>query len=127
MTTALWVALGAAVGAPLRYLVDRGMRAWLGERFPWGILLCNLVGSFILGVLAGLAVGTTWNALVGIGFCGTLTTYSTFGYDTVRLAQRGRDGEGSESLRAALNVIGSIVLGVGAAIAGVWLGQSWSG
>jgi len=124
--TVLWVALGAAVGAPLRYLVDRGLRAWLGERFPWGILLCNVAGSFVLGVLTGIAVDTTWNALVGIGFCGTLTTYSTFGYDTVRLAQRGRDGETGQSVRALLNVVGSIVLGVGAAIAGVSVGRFWS-
>lgn len=123
--TVLWVALGAAVGAPLRYLLDRGMRAWLGERFPWGILLCNVAGSLLLGVLAGLAVDTEWTALVGTGFCGTLTTYSTFGYDTVRLAQRGREGERGQSIRALLNVVGSIVLGVGAAIAGVSLGQLW--
>lgn len=123
--TAVWVAVGAALGAPLRYLVDRGLRSWLGERFPWGILLCNLVGSFALGVLAGLAVDTTCNAVLGIGFCGTLTTYSTFGYDTVRLAQRGRDGARGASLRALLNAVGSVVLGVGAAIVGVTLGQSW--
>jgi len=123
--TVLWVALGAAVGAPLRYLLDRGMRAWLGERFPWGILLCNVAGSLLVGVLTGLAVNTEWNALLGTGFCGTLTTYSTFGYDTVRLAQRGRDGERGQSVRALLNVLGSIVLGVSAAIAGVSLGQLW--
>ncbi|MGI8628173.1 MAG: fluoride efflux transporter CrcB [Geodermatophilaceae bacterium] len=124
--TAMWVAVGAAAGAPLRYLVDRELRAWLGERFPWGILLCNLAGSLVLGVVAGIAVDTEWNAVVGTGFCGTLTTYSTFGYDTVRLAQRGRDGERGQSVRALLNVVGSIVLGVGAAIAGVSLGQSSS-
>lgn len=124
--TALWVGVGAAIGAPLRYLVDRGMRAWLGERFPWGILLCNVTGSLVLGVLAGVAVDSEWNALVGTGFCGTLTTYSTFGYDTVRLAQRGRDGERGQSVRAWLNIIGSIILGVGAAIAGISLGQFWS-
>lgn len=124
--TAMWVAVGAAAGAPLRYLVDRELRAWLGERFPWGILLCNLAGSLVLGVLAGVAVDSEWNALVGTGFCGTLTTYSTFGYDTVRLAQRGRDGERGQSVRAWLNIIGSIILGVGAAIAGISLGQFWS-
>jgi len=123
--TVLWVAVGAAVGAPLRYLVDWGLRAWLGERFPWGILLCNVAGSLLLGVLAGVAAGAGWNALLGIGFCGTLTTYSTFGYDTVRLAQRGQAGERGQTVRAVLNVVASIVLGVGAAIAGVSLGQSW--
>lgn len=124
--TVLWVAVGAAVGAPLRYLVDRGVRAWLGERFPWGILLCNVAGSLVLGVVAGSAIGADWNALLGTGFCGTLTTYSTFGYDTARLAQRGSGGERGQGIRAVLNVVASIVLGVCAAIAGVSLGQAWS-
>jgi len=118
----LWVALGAAIGAPLRYLLDRGTRAWMGEAFPWGILLCNVVGSLVLGLLLGLSVGATWNAMLGTGFCGALTTYSTFGYDTVRLAQRGRAGARGQSVRALLNAVGSIVLGVAAAILGVGLG-----
>ncbi len=106
----LLVMLGAAVGAPLRYLTDRALRGWLGPSFPWGTLVVNVVGSGVLGFLAGASV--MLGALVGTGFCGALTTYSTFGYETVRLI------EDRAYLRAVLNVSVSVVAGVGAAAVG---------
>ena len=78
--TALLVALGAAVGAPLRYLAGH----WLDRRLHWGTLLVNLVGSAMLGALVGAAVDGHWLALLGTGFCGGLTTYSAFAVQTVR-------------------------------------------
>lgn len=118
--TALLVALGAAVGAPLRYLADRLLQSGAGIRFPRGTLLVNVVGSFVLGLVAaaliGGGVGERTMALVGTGFCGALTTYSTFGYETVRLAERGT------YRLAVVNVVLSVTLGLIAASLGWWVG-----
>jgi CrcB protein len=72
--TWVYVAAGAAVGAPLRFLVA----GRLDRRVPWGTLLVNVAGSFLLGWLSGAAVGGSVEALLGVGFCGGLTTYSAF-------------------------------------------------
>ncbi|GAA1808787.1 fluoride efflux transporter CrcB [Planosporangium flavigriseum] len=115
--TPLLVALGAAVGAPLRYLVDRAIQGRHDSLFPWGTFAVNVVGSFLLGLLAAAALHTSAPimALLGTGLCGALTTYSTFGYETVRLLR------GRARLLAVLNVVASIVAGLGAAAAGVAL------
>lgn len=84
--SALLVALGAAVGAPTRYLAG----LWLDRRLHWGTLLVNLSGSFILGLVIGAAVDGHWFALLGSGFCGGLTTYSAFAVQTVDSAQSNR-------------------------------------
>jgi CrcB protein len=115
--TILLVALGAAVGAPLRYLVDRFIQARYDTVFPWGTLSVNLTGSFLLGALAGSVPGP-WLALLGTGFCGALTTYSTFGYETIRLVQQRATGY------ALLNVLVSVVAGLSAALAGAALAGS---
>lgn len=116
--TALWVALGALVGAPLRYLTDEALRARFGSAFPWGTFAVNVVGSFVLGLVTALALATDATALLGVGFCGALTTYSTFGYETVRLAEDGRVPA------AAANVLLSVVVGVAAAALGYLLGAA---
>lgn len=116
--TVLLVALGAAVGAPLRFLTDRAMRAWLGEAFPWGTLTVNLVGSLLLGFLAGLPVPAGFAALLGTGFCGALTTYSTFGWETLTLARSGA------APRAAAYVLLSLAAGLAAAYLGLVLGHA---
>jgi len=110
----LLVALGAAVGAPLRYLLDRAVQARHDSVFPWGTFTVNVTGSFILGCVAGAALSSPFFALLGTGFCGALTTYSTFGYETVRLARSG------SSLYALFNVVLSVAAGLLAA----WLGLS---
>jgi CrcB protein len=89
MITALLVAAGAAVGAPLRYLTDQAIKARHGLSFPWGTLVVNIIGSFLLGVLVGLPADEAVLRLAGTGFCGALTTYSTFGYETLRLLRTG--------------------------------------
>jgi len=82
--TALLVALGAAVGAPLRYIAGHVLdRGW-----PWGTLVVNLGGSTALGALAGGAVDGHWLALLGTGFCGGLTTYSAFAVQTAHGGRR---------------------------------------
>jgi CrcB protein len=82
--TPLLVALGAAVGAPLRYLAGH----FLDRRVHWGTLAVNLIGSALLGGLVGGAVHGHWLALLGTGFCGGLTTYSAFAVQSVRGGRR---------------------------------------
>jgi CrcB protein len=113
--TVLLVALGAAVGAPLRFLTDRAVQSGSGTTFPWGTVVVNMAGSLLLGFLAGLPASTAVTALLGTGLCGALTTYSTFSYDTLRLAQ------GGERFAALLNVVVSLFAGFGAATIGLVL------
>jgi CrcB protein len=120
--TLLMICLGAAVGAPARYLTDRAIQARHDTVFPWGTLTVNVVGSLVLGILVGLATGHAVPAevlaLVGTGFCGALTTYSTFGFETMRLVEEGA------RLYALLNVVVSVAAGFGAAVIGYALGQA---
>ena len=121
--TLVLVALGAAVGAPLRYLVDRAVQGRHDSLFPWGTFAVNVVGSFLLGLLAAGTLHTPAPVLaaLGTGLCGALTTYSTFGYETVRLLQdRAR-------LFAVLNVGASIVAGLGAAALGAAVAAAFAG
>ncbi|MGN6244858.1 MAG: fluoride efflux transporter CrcB, partial [Motilibacteraceae bacterium] len=109
--TVLMVAIGAALGAPARYLTDRAVQQRHETLFPWGTFLVNLVGSFLLGLLTAAATGgldPRVLALAGTGFCGALTTFSTFGYETVRLVEDG------SLLEAAGNVVVSVAVGLGA-------------
>ncbi|GGP07372.1 fluoride efflux transporter CrcB [Nonomuraea glycinis] len=115
--TLLLVALGAAVGAPLRYLTDRLIRARHDSVFPWGTLAVNVAGSLLLGFVIGLPAGPALTALLGTGLCGALTTYSTFSYETLRLAQ-----DGARFL-AVVNVAVSLAAGLTAAMIGLLLAQ----
>ncbi|HEY0814838.1 MAG TPA: fluoride efflux transporter CrcB [Pseudonocardia sp.] len=112
----LLVVLGAAVGAPLRFATDRLVQSRHGTGFPWGTFTVNVVGSFVLGVVVGAAASPALTALVGTGFCGALTTYSTFGYETVQLA------DGGSKLFAVFNALGSVFAGLGAAGLGLAIG-----
>ena len=117
--TGLWVALGALAGAPLRLFADRVAVARRGRASVLGTLTVNVVGSAVLGVLLGARdVSPAVVALVGTGFCGTLTTFSTFGYDVVRLVEERALG------RALAYLAASLVLGLGAAAAGYALAAS---
>ncbi|MEU2927254.1 fluoride efflux transporter CrcB [Streptomyces sp. NPDC007251] len=121
----LLVIAGAMVGAPLRYLTDRAVQARHDSVFPWGTFVVNVTGSLILGLLTGAlsagAAGPHTQLLVGTGFCGALTTYSTFSYETLRLAEAG------SGAYAAANVLGSLAAGLAAAFAGVSIaGALWA-
>jgi CrcB protein len=108
--TALLVVVGAVAGAPLRLLADRWAVARRGHGSVLGTLAVNVVGSGILGLVLGLASAPAWVvALVGTGFCGTLTTFSTFGYDVVRLVEE------RVVVRALAYLAATLVLGIGAA------------
>jgi CrcB protein len=114
--TVLLVLVGGALGAPLRYLTDLFVQSRHDSVFPWGTFAVNVVGSLLLGTTAGAvatADGPAWVlTLVGTGFCGALTTFSTFGFETVRLVEDG------SLLEAALNVSASLVVGMAACVAG---------
>ncbi len=104
--TVLLVALGGALGATLRYLTG------LVVASPRGTLAVNVTGSFVLGVVLGLPLAPWLIALLGTGFCGALTTYSTFGWEILNLARGGR------SFDAAAYALVSVVAGLGAATLG---------
>nr|WP_272923398.1 fluoride efflux transporter CrcB [Streptomyces sp. SID5643] len=107
------VVCGAMIGAPLRYLTDRAVQARHDSVFPWGTFTVNVTGCLVLGLLTGAA--THLQLLLGTGLCGALTTYSTFSYETLRLAETGA------RLQAALNVAVSMTAGLAAACAGAVL------
>ncbi|HSV65912.1 MAG TPA: fluoride efflux transporter CrcB [Mycobacteriales bacterium] len=117
----LLVLLGGALGAPARYLTDRALAARTRSAFPWGTLAVNVVGSGLLGLLAGLggALPSAVGTLVGTGFCGALTTYSTFGYETVRLVEEGASWLAARNVLA--NVVLGLIVGVAAYVAGIAL------
>ncbi|MVU82227.1 fluoride efflux transporter CrcB [Nocardia sp. ET3-3] len=108
--TPLLIILGAMIGAPLRYLTDRAVQTRHDSVFPWGTFTVNLAGCLVLGGISGAALSTPWMMVVGTGFCGALTTYSTFSYETVRLAEQ------RVYLYAALNIVTSLVAGLGATL-----------
>lgn len=110
----LGAALAGGLGAVLRYLVDLGVAGLAGRRFPWGILLVNLSGSFTLGVVTTSLPDAAF--LLGAGLLGGYTTFSTAMLDTVALW---RDGERPAS---AFNAVGMLLLGVLAAGLGLALG-----
>lgn len=114
--TVVLVLIGGAVGAPLRYLTDLLVQARHDSILPWGTLTVNVVGSLVLGVVgAAVAVAgaPSWvMTLLGTGFCGALTTFSTFGFETVRLVEEG------SLLEAFVNVAASLVAGLVAVAAG---------
>ncbi|PSM40610.1 fluoride efflux transporter CrcB [Streptomyces dioscori] len=119
------VIVGGMVGAPLRYLTDRAVQARHDSGFPWGTFTVNVVGCLVLGALTGAATAGAASShlqlLLGTGLCGALTTYSTFSYETLRLAENGARPQ------AAANAIVSVAAGLGAAFAGVAAAQSlWS-
>jgi CrcB protein len=110
--TLVLVFVGALVGAPLRYLTDRIVQRWHDTLLPWGTISVNVVGSFILGSVTGAPLPAAVIALVGTGFCGALTTYSTFSYETLRLIEQ------KAYFYAVAAVAVTMIAGLGAAMIG---------
>lgn len=117
----LLVALGAMVGAPLRYLTDRYVQARHDSVFPWGTHAVNATACLLFGFAAALSLPEWLFALVAIGFLGTLSTYSTYGYETLRLLQNG------QRFLAFANAAASTAAGLGAAFIGAAVAQALVG
>ena len=122
MKNILLVGLGGFLGAVSRYLLATSMQKIVGGTYPFGIWAVNLIGSLALGYIAGQAaakgnVSETLVLLISIGFIGAFTTFSTVTVDTLHLLRSGHYA------LAALNSFGQLVLGIGAAGLGFYLGQ----
>jgi fluoride exporter len=123
LAAVLWVGLGGFLGANARYLLGGWIASRLGVGFPYGTYVINVSGSFILGFFLAFAQDRAWvgpsaRLLFAVGFVGAYTTFSTFEYESIRLLQD------KELLLGAVYLIGSVVLGSAAVIAGIALG-SW--
>jgi fluoride exporter len=123
MEQAIWISMGAVLGANLRYWVTDAVSNQLGRSFPFGTFLINLSGSLLLGIfvaLAGKGVGLDprWRAFLAVGFIGAYTTFSTYAVDSVDLAMKG------QWMLGLTNLVGSAVLGGLMAFAGLYIGQS---
>lgn len=116
---AVWIALAGGLGAMARFLADGLIRTRLGRKFPWGTLIINISGSFVLGILTGMVLNhhTSLNTklIVGTGFCGGFTTFSTASFETVRLIEERR------FWAALFQAFGNMSLSLGAAALGIWL------
>jgi CrcB protein len=120
MQNYLWIAVGSALGGVARYWCSGVAARLLGETFPWGTLIVNVVGSVVIGFFATLTgpdgrlfVGTTARQFVMVGLLGGYTTFSSFSLQTLNLM---RDGEWSYT---GFNVVASVFL----CLLGVWIGH----
>ena len=118
MLNVIAIAIGGALGALLRYGFASGAQHWLGKGFPYGTLIVNIIGSFLIGaVYAALieraALSEAWRSFLIIGLLGAFTTFSTFSFETVSLIQSGA------LIKAALNILLSVSLCIGLC----WLGM----
>jgi CrcB protein len=113
------IAAAGGAGAATRFVVDVAVTARRPGPFPLAILLINVTGSLLLGILAGLVqyrgLDDAWLAVLGTGFCGGFTTFSTTSFAGVRLARDGR------RVLAAYDVLGTLALCTGVAALGLWL------
>jgi CrcB protein len=112
--TALFVALGGGAGAALRFLAAHHLDRRDGG-FPWGTFVVNVGGSFVLGLVTGLALGEHAIALLGLGFCGGLTTYSAFAVQTHARGPRGGTTYAAATIVVALAAC-ALGFGVGEAL-----------
>jgi CrcB protein len=121
----LAVAIGGAIGSVARYLVAIGSGKAFGTNFPWGILIINVTGSFLIGMFIGL-FALRWNlpepvrVFLTVGICGGYTTFSTFSLDAFYLMERG------EAIAAVAYMVGSVVLSVGALVAAIHITRFFS-
>lgn len=122
MQQLLAIAGGGALGAVLRFAIASNIYRWLGRDFPYGILVVNVIGSLLMGILFALIVErgvlpVEWRGALMIGFLGSLTTFSTFSMETIILLESG------EPAKAGLNILLSVVLCLGVTWFGLVFGR----
>ena len=124
----IWVAVGGAIGSVARFWLSEASTRWWGADFPWGTLIVNVIGSFLIGLIAALPIagprdllGSLGRQFLMVGIMGGFTTFSSFSLQTLTLMQSGHMG------KAALNVGGSVALCLIAVAAGYALGALISG
>lgn len=115
-----FVAIGGACGASLRFYISQLVLNWLGKGFPFATLMVNIIGSFVMGLLYQLIeheilTVSVHRTLIGIGFLGAFTTFSTFSLDSLLLLQQG------DVLKAAVNILLNVSLCIGAAGFGMYI------
>ena len=117
--TYLWIGVGGGLGSMARYFCSRLVAGWVGETFPWGTLVINVLGSLVIGAFFTLTgpdgrvmVNPDARQFVIVGLCGGYTTFSSFSLQTLNLIRAG------DMLGAGLNIVGSVVL----CMLAVWLG-----
>lgn len=120
LTLYTFVAIGGAGGASLRFFISQLVMQWLGKGFPYATLIVNIIGSTIMGILyslleQGILELPVYRTLIGIGFLGALTTFSTFSLDTLLLLQQG------DIVKAIINVVLNVLLCLTAAAFGMWI------
>jgi CrcB protein len=118
----LFICLGGAIGTGLRYLAASLAVRWLGVDFPYGTLIVNVVGSFLIGLIqqvgaTSLLIPETTRLFLTVGIMGGLTTYSSFSYETLRLAQIGAWGQ------AWINVLVTTAVCLGVCFLGIVVGR----
>jgi CrcB protein len=128
MFATLWVAIGGAIGSVARFWLTEVSAKWWGGEFPWGTVIANATGSFLIGLIAALPVmgprdplGPMGRQFLMVGIMGGYTTFSSFSLQTLTMVQHGH------LAKAALNVGGSVVLCLIAVAAGYALGVAVSG
>jgi CrcB protein len=119
----LWISIGAVVGASSRYFLSRFVAKVVTASFPYGTLLINVTGSFILGLFLVWSteralVDTRWRLLLAIGFCGSYTTFSSYAFESFSLFEQGH------YLLFVSNVLASNVLCLAGVLAGAILARS---
>jgi CrcB protein len=121
ITTYIWVAVGGALGSVARYWMTNAVAALTGPRFPWGTILINVIGSFIIGLVAHMTtpvgrvpISFDLRAFILVGICGGYTTFSAFSLQTLELARTGH----------WLDAGGNILLSVVACLIAVWAGYA---
>jgi CrcB protein len=121
MSTVIWVALGGALGSAARY----GLAGAVNYRWhPWGTVTINVLGALVLGLLVGIwgfRADSDMRVGVAVGLLGGFTTFSTFAVDAIHLWEHGY------ALEATLSIAITLIVGIGAAVAGVAIGRSFAG
>lgn len=122
MSDIFFVALGGSIGAVSRYLIGNFALNKLGANFPYGTLIANLLGCFIIGLfmtamIEKMTINPAWRLLISVGFLGGLTTFSSFSYESIKLLYE------AQYLLAIYNIGINLIFGFLATISGICLAK----